>query len=92
MSFPGGSAQYACHALPLNSLNVVKWYVNGSLLENITNVESQFQSGIGTLKFTDIPVEFNGTRIGCEIVLTSSVMLFQEASLTLQGYSYVYAV
>lgn len=89
MSFPGGFAQYTCHGLPPNSMSVIRWYVNGSRLDNLnlTNVKSRSVIGVGSLLFTDIPVEFNATRIQCDIVRTSSqTILSQEGELFLQGY------
>lgn len=91
VSFPGGNATFTCHAIPLNLMDTVRWYVNGHPLNNLnlTNVESRSVSGIGSLEFTDIHIELNESRIRCEIVLTSSqIIRSQEAKLFLQGYSY----
>lgn len=93
VSFPGGSAQFTCQALPLNQMISFRWYLNGTQFDNLNltkfNVKSQFEFGIGSLRFTDIPIEFNGTRVQCEIMQTSSQSLISGiVSLSLQGYSY----
>ena len=89
ISTPGGDAIFLC----LSSSAVgVEWLVNGTLLETtvtpVFNVTTEFVERIGgQLILTNLPVEYNMTRITCKINESSSVTN-STSLLLLQGISY----
>ena len=73
ISTPGGDARFRCLS---SSAIGVEWLVNGTLLENLNlnNVTTEFAEGIGgALLLTNLPVDYNMTRITCKVDESSSV-------------------
>ncbi len=89
VSYPGGSARFRCTST-LDIANI-QWLLNGISLEslNLRNVtQSSLQDDLGmlvgsTLRFADIPVEYNNTIIQC--VTTGLFEASEESVLLLQG-------
>ena len=84
----GGSIRFNC--LSPGAVGV-EWLVNGTSLENLNlnNVTAEFAEGIGgVLTLTNLPVEYNMTRITCiltgtsQVVNTTFILLLQGTRLT----------
>lgn len=72
-SVPGGDATFRCTSYS-QTITGVQWLVNGTHLENLnlTNVTKDFNAigrGVGTLKFKNLPVDYDRIRIRCEATL-----------------------
>ena len=75
VSVQGGEARVSCFSSA--TISDVEWTVNGTAIQdqNLTNVTTQFFTGsssqTGVLTFTDLPLEYNATRISCTATTTS---------------------
>ncbi len=81
-----GAATFRC--ISVDRIISVRWLVNSTLLNsaNLVNVQEHFSEvfGIGILEFTDIPREYNNTRIGCRVELGGGrILLSRDATLLL---------
>ncbi len=94
VSYPGGSARFRCTSASLPDIANVQWLLNGISLEslNLRNVtQGSLRDDLGvlvvsTLRFADIPVEYNYTIIQCSVEYTTgSFLASEEAVLLLQG-------
>ena len=89
ISISGGSAEFNCISGSIKAVGV-EWLVNGTPLENlnlsnVTTVTTEFAVGFGVLTFTNLPVEYNMTRITCMQMFTSSTIVNCTSLLLLQG-------
>ena len=72
VSYPGGPATFQCVSTSTKTVDI-KFIVNGSLfgsltLENVTQRLLRGDMGLaraGTLRFVDLPVEYNNTDLQC---------------------------
>ncbi len=85
MSVPGGEAIFDCsHS---QTITGVQWLLNDTALQdlNLRNVAAEFSDiiQVGVLTFTDLPLEYNKTRISCTAI-TSSGMMEPSSSDVLQ--------
>lgn len=91
VSTPGGDATFRCLSVSGDQLVIVQWFINGTLLENLNlkNVEIALfpTTGSGSLRFTDLPHEYNMTRIRCRATFSSGTSATSSDStvLLLQG-------
>lgn len=90
ISIPGGDATFICsHTFTSDTITSVQWLINGMSLEilNLNNVVTDLTNSIGTLNFTDLPLEYNKTRIRCTVEFSSgrSSSATEAALLNLQG-------
>lgn len=73
----GGAAAFNCYS-PTDEIDDVQWLLNNSTLESNgfeETVTTFFNEGvrIGTLVFTDLPMSYNGTKVGCRVMLSSGL-------------------
>lgn len=83
-SVPGGDAVFRCASSGQTTVRI-QWLINGTPLEslNLMNVTEEFTSigdGVGILYFTNLPEDYNMTRIQCEATLSSG-----STSLSING-------
>lgn len=78
VTIPHGDATFTCLPLSANgdAITVVQWLVNNTFFQylHLHNVEAEFSAignGVGTLQFTDIPLEYNMTTIRCRAEFNS---------------------
>ena len=87
---PGGVAEFSC-AIQGEEISGVQWLVNDTALQdlNLRNVSALFSSivDIGKLKFSDLPLEYNMTRIKCSVSTSNSDVIESERDvfLLIQG-------
>ena len=65
---PGGSATYLCitsASFHPGAVRSVRWYMNGSPIEDAERVNKQFFSGLGRLDFTNVTLNLDNSRINC---------------------------
>ena len=93
VSYPGGSATFDCISFSTETVDV-HFLVNGSLFDSLTlkNVTQEVllnnmgQAQAGILRFEDLPVEYNNTRIQCRAELSiGSFVTSVVYTLLLQG-------
>ena len=81
-----GSATFSCLSVG-GGIVSVQWLLNGSLLNSgLQNVHTSFSPmfRVGILEFTNLPREYNNTRIGCRATATSgNTLLSRDATLLL---------
>ena len=96
VSTPGGSASFNCISSTFERFSSVNWFVNGSSVEALNNsdITEYFfgESGTGTLEFSNIPEEYNGTTIQCRAQLGTQNFSSTTTVLLLQGVFTMYAV
>ncbi len=68
------------------AIKSIEWIINGSQLEdlNLQNVEAQFTStggGLGLLKITAVPIQFNTTEIQCRASFNGGQFTSNMASI-----------
>ena len=64
----GGKARFNCLQSAINQMRLVaiQWFMNGTLVENTTNVKTFFRAGSGAaLIFSNLTLDFNMTSIHC---------------------------
>ncbi len=90
VSMPGGNATFTCINTGINN---IQWLVNETEFEslNLDNARQDYSSLqigglVSTLMFTNIPLEYNTTRIQCRIENSNEVTLQSQSSLFLQGW------
>ena len=87
----GGNGRFICHSISEDSIVSIQWLMNGSAtLTNETvaseNVIVLFDDGVGVLDVINVLLEFNGTSIQCNSLLTSGTNFTTEpVTLLLQG-------
>ena len=89
----GGTATFTC-SVSDGPITGVQWLVNGSELEDLNlpmaNVEAVFEthetgSGHGILRFRNVPVEYNETRVTCiAITVAMGMIRATDSSLLLE--------
>ena len=87
VSTPGGRARFLCFAPHISG---VQWLVNTSALQdlNLRNVPATFSNitDLGVLEFSDLPLEYNMTRINCSVNSSSGMIASpNEVLLLIQG-------
>jgi hypothetical protein len=75
----------------------IEWQINGTSLNNLqlSNVVQGFEpiSGVGTLRFSNVPVEYNNTVVQCTVNTSSQGQMASGNSMlliqgnTLQNYN-----
>ena len=84
----GGDAIFICNFATTID---VEWLINGTALSSLQlgeHVEQTFVPSIplGTLEFTNVPLEYNNTRIQCRANTTSDgILMSQNSTLLIQG-------
>ena len=83
----GGEATFICIASTMPIMNL-EWHVNGESLSSLqlSNVVQLFSHGVGTLRFDNVTVDYNDTRVQC-LATTSSgeVVASTNSTLLVQG-------
>ena len=89
VSVPGGMARFSC-SLQRQPISGVQWLVNGSSLQdlNLRNVSATFSNhtDTGFLRFSNLPLKYNMTRIKCSVNSSSRVIASEsDILLLIQG-------
>ena len=78
MSVLGGAAVFRClTTIPSLTINNVEWLVNRMpltdvmIMSSFRNVSVSQRNGIGTLRFADLPLEYNNTQISCSATFST---------------------
>ena len=82
VTVPGGEAVFRCSTEAVNTrITSVQWIVNNTLLSNrrdltnhVTTEFSPIGNGVGALRFFDIPIAYNTTRIRCSTVAATGII------------------
>lgn len=88
----GGEVNFNCLSVVVQAQNAY-WYLNGLPLEehNRSDISISFEAignGIGLLRFSNVPVDLNGSRICCAIQTAEHerILSIECTILLLQGY------
>ena len=85
MSVPGGVAVFSC--AKGQQISGVQWLVNDTALQdlNLRNVSASFSDRLhmGILQFSDLPLEYNMTRIKCSVSTSNSEVIESERDVLL---------
>jgi hypothetical protein len=85
VSVPGGEAIFDCsHS---QTITGAQWLLNNTALQdlNLRNVVAEFSdiAQVGVLTFTDLPLEYNTTRISCTAITSSGMMISSSSDVPL---------
>lgn len=80
----GGNTSLSC-ASSLGTVNSVEWLINGTAVPRDENIVLYFNKidGIGTLKFTNLALEYNNSRVKCQASFGSEGVVTSSATLLL---------
>lgn len=83
----GHDTIYTCSSL--HAVNI-DWLINGTLLSKLqlSNVVQSFDriGGFGSLRFRNVPLEYNVTTVQCRANITSvEIITSQNSTLLVQG-------
>ena len=87
----GGNGRFICHSISEDSIVRIQWLMNGSATLTNEAIASEnvivlLDDGAGVLDIINVLLEFNGTSIQCNSLLTSGTNSTTEpATLLLQG-------
>ena len=74
VAMPSSTAVFVCAFRTSRSDRItgVSWLVNGTAMGNLTNARAEFShvgNGRGSLMFSRLPMEYNGTTIQCVVTI-----------------------